>query len=109
MHCKECGNWNCTKLEDVHSLVAYGIEEDIKGHFHYHDRNYRYQKWKCENGHEFKCYASNKCWCGWDSHHPDKLYHVNKPIDPDKIPKGRKFGNNLVILNPEWMVNLVKK
>lgn len=81
MHCKICGKHSCELLNEAHSLVAYGLEEDDQGNFHYHDRNYVIQEWKCSNGHEFQSAGFNHCWCGWNSQNPDIIYHKNKPFD----------------------------
>jgi hypothetical protein len=109
MHCKTCGDWTCELLEDVHSLVAYGTEEDTDGNFHYHDRNYRRQTWKCSKGHEFQCAGFNQCWCGWNSRNPDLIYHENKPIDPNKVPKGFKFAQSTRVLNNNHINLIVRK
>ena len=97
MHCKICGDWTCELLEDVHSLVAYANEEDMDGNFHYHDRNERWQEWKCSKGHTFKCAAYNQFWCGWTSQYPElsntRQFKERKPI------KGVKFGQKIEILN----------
>lgn len=104
MHCKVCGDWTCEKLNDVHHLVAYATEEDEDGHFHYHDRNGRWQEWKCSKGHVFRCCAFNHCWCGWSSQYPEKCDYKFKPHPPTK---GVKFGNVVRLLtNKEWITNI---
>lgn len=106
MHCKICGKSGCTLISTTKSLVVYPLEEDIHGNFHYHDKNYVNEIWKCEENHEFICIGISRCWCGWNSRSPDKIYHEKKPIDPEKIPKFFKFGNEKKIVNTDWIYNI---
>lgn len=105
MHCKICGDYSCEKTDDIHSLVAYGTEEDENGFFHYHNKNYRWQEWKCRQGHIFRTTAFNACWCGWSSQYPDVCSVKFKP--PDKI-KGWKFSSHSATLNKEWISSQMK-
>lgn len=87
----------------MHHLVAYSTEEDLDGNFHYHDRNGRWQEWKCSKGHVFQCRAYNHCWCGWTSQYPDT---ADVEFKPKKPCKGVKFAQKVVILNQKFMENL---
>lgn len=89
MHCKICGIGNCEKIKDYHHLMAFSTQEDINGFFHYHDKNARWNEWKCRQGHEFRFQAYNSCWCGWTSQYPD----LNKcEFKPEESTVGVKFG-----------------
>ena len=87
MLCKICGDTHCEVIEGSNSLVAYGTYEDINGHFHNHDENYRRQKWKCSEGHTFNCKAYFRCWCGWTSQYPEKNFVEMKRRPQDEIPR----------------------
>lgn len=82
------------------------MEEDVDGNFHYHDRNGRWQEWKCSKGHVFKCVAYNHCWCGWSSQYPG-LCDVQ--FKPRKEVKGFKFAQKIAILNNKHIDLIVRK
>lgn len=52
MHCKICNDLNCELISDHCHLVSYPTREDINGNFHNHDKNGRWQEWKCSKGHD---------------------------------------------------------
>jgi hypothetical protein len=103
MHCRICGDPECKLIEEMNSLVAYGIDEDILGYFHHHNENYRNQKWQCSKGHEFVCIAFFQCWCGWSSQYPEKNFVELKSRPPTK---GYKFSSGVSCLNDKWIESL---